>query len=227
MEALARAERFALTEYLTTLAGAPPTGEAATQFYARVAEISGLSVDIVTKQRGFVRDVYLKYLRASEGKVVSRYDATFAVPDPYPDSISARGPDPLLDGLVRAYGTAYATYAREELGYKTELTYVLLAGDIWSKWDWGHGGRNSASAAEDLRELLSLIPSFRLLIAHGYSDMTTPYAVSRYVLDHLPPIGDPARTQLRLYRGGHMFYIDPQSRNAFSAAARTFYQSAQ
>jgi carboxypeptidase C (cathepsin A) len=55
----------------------------------------------------------------------------------------------------------------------------------------------------------------------------TPYAVSRYVLDHLPPIGDPARAQLRLYRGGHMFYIDAESRKAFSADAKAFYQTAQ
>jgi carboxypeptidase C (cathepsin A) len=62
------------------------------------------------------------------------------------------------------------------------------------------------------------------MIAHGYSDMVTPYAGSRYVLDHLPPIGDPARAQLKLYRGGHMFYLDPESRRAFSAEAKGFYQ---
>ena len=88
-------------------------------------------------------------------------------------------------------------------------------------------GRGSASVSEDIRELLSLIPSFRLLIAHGYSDMVTPYAVSRYVLDHLPPIGEAGRTQLRLYRGGHMFYIDADSRKAFSADAKSFYQTTQ
>ncbi len=38
-EKLAAAERFALTEYLSTLAGAPPQGEAAHAFYARVAEM--------------------------------------------------------------------------------------------------------------------------------------------------------------------------------------------
>jgi len=75
--------------------------------------------------------------------------------------------------------------------------------------------------------LLALNPSFRLLVAHGYSDMVTPYAASRYVLDHLPPIGEPSRTQLALYRGGHMFYIDPKSRQAFSADAKLFYQTTQ
>ena len=227
-EAQAKAERFALGEYLTTLAGPPPHGETARAFYARVAEITGLPEETVTKTRGFVRDAYVKHLRSSEGKIVSRYDATFAAPDPFPEQENARGPDPLLEGLTRAYGSVFGNYARDELGFKTEITYVLLASDISGKWDWGGAGnRTSASVNDDLRELLALIPSFRLLIAHGYSDMVTPYAVSRYVLDHLPPIGEPSRTQLSLYRGGHMFYIDAQSRKAFSADAKTFYNTVQ
>jgi carboxypeptidase C (cathepsin A) len=227
-EALAQAERFALTDYLTTLAGPQPTGDAAKNFYARVAQVSGLPEDTVAKSRGFIRDAYVKHLRAAEGKIVSRYDATFAVADPYPEQESARGPDPLLDGLTRAYGALYANHARDELGFKTDMTYILLSPDVSGKWDWGeHSARASASVSDELRELLALIPSFRLLIAHGTSDMVTPYAVSRYVLDHLPPIGDPSRTQLTLYRGGHMFYIDAKSRQAFSADAKTFYQATQ
>jgi carboxypeptidase C (cathepsin A) len=126
--------------------------------------------------------------------------------------------------VVRAYGGAFVGYARDELGFKTEMTYHLLASEISGKWDWHDGsGRAPPSAAEDLRELLALTPSFRLMIAHGYSDMATPYAVSRYVLDHLPPSVEEERAELKLYRGGHMFYIDPQSRNAFTADARTMY----
>ena len=63
------------------------------------------------------------------------------------------------------------------------------------------------------------------MIAHGYSDMVTPYAVSRYVLEHLPEFDGKDRTALRLYRGGHMFYLDPDSRKAFSTDARTMYES--
>ena len=137
-------------------------------------------------------------------------------------------PDPLLDGLTRAYGSAFANYARDELGYKTDMTYVLLGSDITASGTGATAAAaRQASISDDLRELLSLTPSFRLLVAHGYSDMVTPYAVSRYVLDHLPPIGEPARAQLQVYRGGHMFYIDAESRKAFSADARGFYQSTQ
>jgi carboxypeptidase C (cathepsin A) len=224
-EKLAEAERFALTEYLSTLAGKPPEGEAGRAFYAKVADMSGLPEDVVTKSRGFIRDAYVKNLRIAERKIVSRYDATYAIDDPYPEQESARGPDPLLDGVTRAYGGAFSAYARDELGFKTEMTYVLLSGEISGKWDWGEGsGRANASVSEDIRNLLALEPSFRLMIAHGYSDMVTPYAASRYVLDHLPPIGDPARAQLRLYRGGHMFYLDAESRRAFSVDAKAFYQ---
>jgi hypothetical protein len=45
------------------------------------------------------------------------------------------------------------------------------------------------------------------VIAHGYSDMVTPYAVSRYILDHLPPSIEEQRAELRLYRGRpHVLY---------------------
>ncbi len=226
-EKLAQAEHFALTDYLSTLAGAPPQGDAAHAFYAKVAALTGMPEDLIAKTHGFIGENYVKNLDAGTHKIVSHYDATFAVDDPYPDQLTGRGPDPLLDGVVRAYGGAYAAYARDELGFKTEMTYILLASDISGKWDWGEGsGRFGAEVSDDLRELLSMTPSFRLMVAHGMSDMVTPYAVSRYVLDHMPQMGDPMRVQLKLYRGGHMLYLDPDSRHAFSSDVKAFYQEA-
>jgi carboxypeptidase C (cathepsin A) len=225
-EKLAQAEHFALTDYLSTLAGPPPKGEAAKAFYARVAEISGLPVEVVARTRGFIHAAYVKHLRADKGKIVSRYDATFAIDDPFPTRASARGPDPVLDGVTRAFGGAFSAYARDELGFKTPITYVLLAPDIAGKWDWGkHGGRAGASVSDDLRIEFAIEPSFRLLVAHGYSDMVTPYAATRYVLDHLYAPDDPTRMQLKLYRGGHMFYLDAKARHAFTADAKAFYRA--
>jgi len=224
-EALAAAEKFALTDYLVTLVGPPPQGDAGKAFYQRVANISGLPLDAVTNARGFIPG-FVKTLRAADGKIVSRYDASFAVDDPYPESRSAHGGDPILDGVTRAYGGAMASYARNELGFKTEMTYSLLANDVTSGWDW-KGGRVKVSAEDELRVLLAFSPSFRLLIAHGVSDMVTPYAMTRYVLDHMPPANPPGRTQLKLYRGGHMFYLDQQSRQTFSADAAAFYRSGE
>jgi len=61
-------------------------------------------------------------------------------------------------------------------------------------------------------------------VAHGYSDTLTPYGMSRYVLDHLPPRLAGDRTALKLYHGGHMFYTDPVSRHAFFKDIAAFYR---
>ena len=107
-----------MTDYLVTLAGPPPKGEAAKSFYDRVAQITGLPLDVVTQERGYVASAYVKNLRGREGKIVSRYDAAFAIDDPYPEARSSRSPDPILDVITRAYGGAMASYARNELGLK-------------------------------------------------------------------------------------------------------------
>ena len=219
---LQAAERFALTDYLTTLAGPAPSGPEADAFYRRVADITGLPLDVIRKRRGFIRDAYVKHLRGSDHALVSHYDITLAAPDPSPDSDGAHSDDPVLDGFVRAYGGAFADYARNELGFKTEMTYTLLADGVNGRWDWGAGGRAMASVTDDLRQLLAINPALRVMIANGYSDLVTPYAASKYIVDHLPPtLTD--RVTFKVYRGGHMLYTHAPSREAFTADAKTFY----
>jgi len=48
-EALAQDEHFALTDYLTTLAGPPLSGDLAKAFYSRVAQMTGLPEDVVSR----------------------------------------------------------------------------------------------------------------------------------------------------------------------------------
>ena len=57
-----------------------------------------------------------------------------------------------LDGVTRAYGGGFADYARNELGFKTEMTYTLLANDVSGAWDW-HGGRYQTGTEDDMRTL--------------------------------------------------------------------------
>ena len=225
-EKLKAAQKFALGDFLTTLAGPPPQGEAGKAFYEKVAKVSGLPLDVVTQQRGFVNGGVVKNLRSGEGKIISIYDATFAVDDPFPEQRSSHQPDPILAGVARSYGGAFASYARNELGFKTPMTYKLLANDVTRHWKW-NGNRSHAGVDDDLRVLLSFDPSYRLLIAHGYSDLVTPFAASEYVINHLPPLPPAGRVQLKLYPGGHMLYLDPASRTAFSTDAAKFYRAAE
>jgi carboxypeptidase C (cathepsin A) len=224
-EALAEAERFAMTDYLVTLAGPSPRGPDAERFYGRVAGLTGLPAEVVARTRGFVARAYLGHRRGEAPRIASPYDGTFALPDPFPESDDGHADDPILDGYLQSLGGLFVGYARERLGYETEMTYELLNRRVSGKWNWG-GGRRSASAAGDLRQLLALNPGLRLLIAHGRNDLVTPYGVSRYVLDHLPAQGGADRARLEIYKGGHMFYFDPDSRAAFTAAAEAFYGAA-
>ncbi len=220
-EKLKAAEKFALGDYLTTLAGAPPQGPAAKRFYEKVSEISGLPLDAVTQQRGFVNSGVVKNLRSNESKIISIYDATFAVDDPFPERRGSHQPDPILAGVARAYGGAFASYAHNELGFNTPMTYKLLANDVTHHWKW-NGSRANVGAENDLRVLLSFDSSFHLLIGHGVSDLVTPFAATQYVVNHLPPLPPAGRVELKLYPGGHMLYLDTASRKAFSKDAARF-----
>ncbi len=220
------AESFAMGSYLTSLAGPRPSGSAADGLYSRLAGMTGIPKDAIVRTRGFLGDIYAKQM-AGAGKVVSPYDAAYSVADAYPESPYGQNDDPILDGYTRAYGSAFAAYARNDLGFKTEMTYSLLNTEVNRRWEWngnrGGDARALASVSTDLRDLLSVIPSFRLMIAHGYSDALTPYGASRYVIDHMPPELANGRASLKVYRGGHMFYTQIPSRQAMAADARAFY----
>ncbi len=227
MEKLREAERFAMTDYLVTLAGPSSTGPQADAFYQRVADLTGIAKADVARARGFLDGLYAR-LSGESGRVVSPYDAAYSAPDAYPESTTSRNDDPILDGFTRAYGSAFAAYARDELGFQSDMTYSLLNTGVNRRWEWNDGrggdGRANASASGDLRDLLSTIPRFRLAIYHGYSDALTPYGSSRYVLEHLPPSLAAGRTELNIYRGGHMFYVDPASRRQMREDAGRFYR---
>jgi carboxypeptidase C (cathepsin A) len=225
-QALADAERFAMTDYLTTLASPAPQGKTAEAFYGRIAQLTGLTPEAVTNARGCVRDAYLDHRHRNQ--TPSAYDASFLAPDPFPDQERRHAPDPILDGFVRALGGLFADYARNELGFKTDITYVLLAQDIAGRWDWQASSRGTRPGVMgDIRELLALDPAFRLLVAHGRADLVTPYGVSRYLLQHLPAIGGGERARLRIYPGGHMLYLNTEARLQFTKDARAFYQTAE
>ncbi len=224
-KAVQDAETFALNEYLPVLAGAPPSGDAGGAFYDRVAKLTGIPEDVVARNQGFLGDVYQKHVDGGGSDVASAYDASFLAPDPYPRSEAEHGGDPVLDGFVRAYGGMFSSYARDELGFRTDMTYSLLSTSVNREWKWGGrngGSRLTAGVTDDLKELLSLSPSFRLMVGQGYSDLVIPFGVNKYVLDHMPPaFAD--RVALKLYRGGHMFYTRPASRDRFTTDAKAFY----
>ncbi|RYH06640.1 S10 family peptidase [Tropicimonas sp. IMCC6043] len=220
--ALAEAEAFAMKDYLVALVDPAPPGAVANSFHERVSDLTGIPAADVARARGYVGALYASR-SAEDGDAVSRYDAAHAFPNPYPASGYPWAADPVLDGYTRAYGAAFASYARRTLGFDGNMTYELLNDSVSRRWDWD-GARSRASSSSDLVDMLTVSPGFRMLILHGYSDAVTPYRVSEYLIDQLPRDLTGERVILRNYRGGHMFYIDPASRRAAAADAERFFR---
>ena len=220
-----RKPTFCADRLSAALAGPPLRGDAAHAFYARVAQITGLPRRRRRPRRGFIRDDFMKNLPGGDHKIVSHYDATFAVDDPNPESAAAHGPDPFLDGFIRAYGSAFVAYARDELGFKTEMTYNLLASEISGRWDWA---KAAATGSRARPKICGIAVAQSRPSGYDRSRLQRPgHAVFELALRAQPYAAesDGERAELRLYRGGHMFYVDAQSRKAFTADARTMYAS--
>jgi hypothetical protein len=157
--------------------------------YGKVARYIGVPEPVVARHDGRVPlGVFVKEARRTDKLLISRYDGSVTMPDPYPDGERARG-DVLFDGLRGVLIKGMTGYLADTLGVRADLPYRLLNRDAVRQWNWrsGLGGREGhAGAADGLRDVLASNRAFRVVIAHGMTDLVTPYLTSRYVVDHLP-----------------------------------------
>ncbi|MBE7211729.1 MAG: peptidase S10, partial [Gluconacetobacter diazotrophicus] len=224
-EAVQDAYDYSFGPYLSTLAGTPPAGDAAKQFYDRVAAVSGLPEPVVAKERARI-DPQAHDVRSRDGRLYSLYDGTLSIADPYPEGIDdADSPEPVLRGYGLAYGNAFAGYVGQTLNYRTPLRYDLLDLKVNRAWNYkGEDGELVARTMPELRKLLALDPSLRVFIANGYFDLVCPFAGSRWLIEHMPVGRD--RVRLKVYPGGHMLYTRPDSRAALSRDVAALYAGA-
>jgi carboxypeptidase C (cathepsin A) len=66
-----------------------------------------------------------------------------------------------------------------------------------------------------------------VLVAHGLYDLVTPYFASAWLLDRMElPEDVKANASLQVYKGGHMLYMRPASREKLSRDVRALYERA-
>jgi carboxypeptidase C (cathepsin A) len=225
-DALAEVEQFALGPYLTALAATPRNEAAMRDVHGKVAHFTGVPEPVVARHDGRMPlGVFVKEARRADKLLTSRYDGSVTAPDPYPDSDRTRG-DALFDGLRAVLTRGMTDYIADTLGVRTDLPYRLSNGNAVRQWNWrsGLGGREGhAGAADALRGVLASNRAFKVVIAHGMTDLVTPYLTSRYVVDHLPRTLSADRVTLHLYPGGHMMYLRSGSRARLHADAARLY----
>jgi carboxypeptidase C (cathepsin A) len=223
--AIAEAEAFAWSDYLTFLASGRAPDEA---LLAKLSHFSGLSPEIISRNNGRVTtSLYRREYRRAHDRALSMYDGSVSIAIP-------RGPedvhvDPILDAAVTVLKPAMELYARSELNFQTDLPYYLLNREVSGNWDFGTkpNRQGFAGALDELQQARTRNPGLSVLVAAGYTDFVIPYSGSQLLVRQLSPIEGAKPVSVKVYAGGHMMYLRPTSRRDLKRDAAELYASAQ
>jgi carboxypeptidase C (cathepsin A) len=223
------AERFSRTELLLALASAAsPRSEEVARVFEHFAAITGLETAEVQRHRGRIRaEAFAKLLLEDRNRVLGIYDGSISMPDPTPSSGSYPSHDPSFDPLVAPVVSTLNAYLRDELGYRTDERYDVTSADVLASWDWAEAGLGDLpGVGQRLRSGLSVNPKLKVLVAHGYFDLATPYFASKYIVQRLELDENVyPNLQLAVYPGGLMFYTRTDARQRFFEHAKARYEA--
>jgi carboxypeptidase C (cathepsin A) len=218
---MAEVETYTRTEFVTDLMKGRRDPEAVSRLVSHVATYTGLDPEVVQRaggrieSRAFLRDLYRR-----QGKIGSWYDSNVTAEDPFPWSADQRTGDPILDAIIAPTTSAMVDFDTRIVGWKVEGRYNALSNEVNENWEKGVALQDSVT---DLRQAVATDPKMKVLIAHGYDDLSCPYFASRLIVDQMPVSGDPNRVRLNVYPGGHMFYSRSGSQAAFRHDVMTLY----
>jgi carboxypeptidase C (cathepsin A) len=224
--ALREVENYASGDYLRDLMRGERDAEAVERMTPRVAAFTGLDPAQVKKLGARVdNNTFQRELNRARGKVASAYDPTITAFDPSPNSAQSRFSDPVLDAIGPPLTGAMTALYQGPLKWRVEQPYRLLNGEVNGQWNWGRG-RVGPEVVDDLRNALASDRDLYALVAHGASDLVTPYFGTQLILDQMPVFGSADRLKLTVYGGGHMFYSRDASRRAFREDVQALYRAA-
>jgi carboxypeptidase C (cathepsin A) len=169
---------------------------------------------------------YIAELRRERGQTAGIYDARYLMYslDNAEETPSLEPTDAAIDGPYRAMSSVYL---RNELRYKTTLTYLLSASAAIQKsgpWDFKHNDELPLNTAPDLAEAMTFNPHLRVFSANGYYDSVTPFLATVYTLQHLnlaAPLT--AHISYGFYPSGHMIYLNTAALAQFHRDLERWY----
>lgn len=211
---LADVEAYARGEFLADLVKGEADKEATNRLADKVAELTGIDQAVSRRLAGrFDVGEFRREFDRRSGKVTGRYDASVRGFDPYPDSGNSRFGDPSGDALQAPLTSAAVDVLSRKLNWRPDGSYEVLNGAVEGHWDFGRG-INPPQSVSELRQILATDAKLNVLVAHGLFDLATPYFGSKRVLDQMPAFAT-QRVKFVVYPGGHMFYSQGGSRQAF------------
>src|SRR5579862_8029578 len=222
-EAMAPIIAYARGDYAADLLRGRSDPRALDRIVDRVTELTGLDKTFVRRAGGRIEiGAYLREAFREQGKISSIYDSNVTSFDPFPFAPDQRANDPLLESIIAPTTTAMVDFVTRIVGWNVNARYNALSYEVNGQWD-----RDSASwrngAVADLREAVAADPKLRVLIVHGWNDLSCPFMGSVLTVDQMPVMGDATRVSVREYPGGHMFYSRKDSQAALRKNVREMF----
>lgn len=213
-EAMADVIAYTRGQYVTDLLAGRSDPEATPRIVKKVTEFTGLDPRFVKNSGGRIETgAYLREVHREKGEIGSVYDSNVTAPDPFPFSPYDRANDPILASIIAPTTMAMVDWVTRVVGWKTTARYNALSYAVGSSWSSDHAVDQASARA--LREAVAADPKLRVLIAHGWDDLSCPFMGSILTVDEMPLMGDPKRVSVHEYPGGHMFYTRPGSQASF------------
>jgi carboxypeptidase C (cathepsin A) len=221
-EAMAKVVEYTRGEYATDLMRGRSDPQATERVIKKVTELTGLDPLFVRRSGGRLEtQAYLREVYRAEGKLGSRYDSNVTAWDPFPYAPRQRTGDPILNGIIAPTTTAMVDFVTRTVGWKYDGRYNALSYEVNKLW---HEDEDAVEGSvSQLRESVANDPGLRVLIAHGWDDLSCPFMASVLIVDQMPAMGDPNRVQVKSYPGGHMFYARPDSQAALLEDVKALY----
>jgi carboxypeptidase C (cathepsin A) len=196
-------------EYAEDLLRGNSDPEATPRLVKKVTELSGLDPTFVKESGGRLEtQAFLREEFRETGKLGSRYDPNVTAYDPFPYAPTQETNDPILLSIIAPTTSAMVDWVTRVVGWKTDGRYNALSDEVSRNWDRTsrNGAFGGSASATDLRVAVATDPKLRVLIAHGWADLSCPFMGSVLTVSQMPIMGDPTRVQVHEYPGGHMYY---------------------
>ena len=195
-------------DYATALLHGPEDKTANDAMIAKVTDMTGLDPKFVRYSGGRLEiEAYLREVHREQGEIGSVYDSNVTLPDPYPYSPFPRSNDPILESIIAPTTEAAVNFITNTVGWKTDARYYALSYEVGELWE-----RNSEAlrrgSVPDLREAMAADPKLKVVIVHGWNDLSCPFMGSVLTQNQLPA-NLAKQLQIREFPGGHMFYTRP------------------
>jgi len=221
-EAMAPIIEYTRGEYASDLMRGRSDPHATERVVKKVTELTGLDPLFVRRSGGRIEtQAYLREVYRAEGKLGSRYDSNVTAWDPFPYAPHQQTGDPILNGIIAPTTTAMVDFVTRVVGWKVDARYNALSYEVNKLW---HEDEDAdKGSVSQLREAVANDPGLRVLIAHGWDDLSCPFMASVLIVDQMPAMGHPTRVQVKNYPGGHMFYARADSQAALTADVKALY----